>query len=702
MKRSIILVFLLVVLISATGQNSRSGLIPRTSEFDNETTLNILSNGGKSNKFAEYKSLLSNNYSLDSAVNRVFDESTSQMVNEYKEHYFYDENGNLTLRQEYDWSPDINSWDSRGKRDYHYNNNLDLVESTFFKWDDNIQQWYPNTKDEKIFNSENQLLKETYYRRPDNQSELKIMSSTEYNYDVNGNIILSIYSMGESLNRKETYNYDLNGSLIEHIHYYWDPNSTPANWRKSFKDEYIYDDQGFEVGLKYYLWQQSSNQWDLHFKRETTNNFIGDPTLRINYEFEKSSSSFVVTGKTEFTYDSNGNRLSLIFSDWDMSLDKWVLDQKSEDGYNEDGQQTLNSHYQWDANTNSWTGDDKEEFVIDSEGYTSQWLIYKWDYSSADWINSSKKEFSYDENGNPTMEIWCVWDSNTSQWVNSYKDEYLYDQSSFVVDYSIPYIDFGPKFPNKIANKFLADQYFTWNEISNEWILDGETKYYYSGPTEYYFTKSDSICAGDSLLWQGKYYSEEGTYSAKYSSVELMDSIYELALSVHPSPSIYIINGQSVAEGFETCVYSAPENAEFIYSWLVENGNIIGHPSDNAVQIQWGSSGFGKVYSMSMSSTGCVSDTAVLRVTIGSTSTNIVNENDIRLYPNPTYSILNINIPVPSNFERIRIIDNTGKVIREEKVDGKSITLQLGAIPSGIYIFELKGETDIRTTFIKQ
>lgn len=68
---------------------------------------------------------------------------------------------------------------------------------------------------------------------------------------------------------------------------------------------------------------------------------------------------------------------------------------------------------------------------------------------------------------------------------------------------------------------------------------------------DYLFEQKDSICRGDSLLWQKKYYKTPGTYKAEYKSIYGMDSIYVLTLKYNPDYLIeetYHLNQGSIYE----------------------------------------------------------------------------------------------------------------------------------------------------------
>ncbi|MFH0896137.1 MAG: T9SS type A sorting domain-containing protein [Bacteroidota bacterium] len=52
---------------------------------------------------------------------------------------------------------------------------------------------------------------------------------------------------------------------------------------------------------------------------------------------------------------------------------------------------------------------------------------------------------------------------------------------------------------------------------------------------EYAFTETQTICTGDSLLWQGAYRKTAGVHNANYTSVNSCDSTYALTLNLNPT-----------------------------------------------------------------------------------------------------------------------------------------------------------------------
>jgi len=63
----------------------------------------------------------------------------------------------------------------------------------------------------------------------------------------------------------------------------------------------------------------------------------------------------------------------------------------------------------------------------------------------------------------------------------------------------------------------------------------------------FYYTDNEEICDGDSLLWQGVYYNTTGQYFANYQTVNFCDSIYELNLIVNPTYNF--VNYDSICDG---------------------------------------------------------------------------------------------------------------------------------------------------------
>jgi Secretion system C-terminal sorting domain len=63
------------------------------------------------------------------------------------------------------------------------------------------------------------------------------------------------------------------------------------------------------------------------------------------------------------------------------------------------------------------------------------------------------------------------------------------------------------------------------------------------------------------------------------------------------------------------------------------------------------------------------------------------DENSIKLYPNPTTGMVQVEWPVPSTGGYIVLIDSFGKIILEQRFSEASrVSFQTGQLPAGVYI----------------
>jgi hypothetical protein len=69
---------------------------------------------------------------------------------------------------------------------------------------------------------------------------------------------------------------------------------------------------------------------------------------------------------------------------------------------------------------------------------------------------------------------------------------------------------------------------------------------------------------------------------------------------------------------------------------------------------------------------------------------DLLNDEAINVYPNPASGFIKISCPL-SKYE-IEISDLNGRVIKQEKVDGKETTLDLTTAAKGIYFLKITGE----------
>jgi hypothetical protein len=255
-------------------------------------------------------------------------------------------------------------------------------------------------------------------------------------------------------------------------------------------------------------------------------------------------------------------------------------DFKNESGYNTGGKVILRASYFWDQGFGDWIGNSKRVYGYDAMGNTDLYATYQWDYAMNKWAGTEKIEFAY----------------------NAYGRQLIYTYSN-------------------------------WEPDAEDWNIDYKIFYYYGEC--YHLSEVNSLCHGDSLMWQGHCLKTDTTCLQCYTSTTGRDSIYELDLHVNPNPAPFTITGQDNVEAFSIHMYTTPSHQDITYSWSADNGNLVSNPSVNAAEIQWGDAGIGRIKSIAENQYGCRSDTAVLEVHIASTGFSDVHESGHHVYPNP-------------------------------------------------------------------
>lgn len=201
--------------------------------------------------------------------------------------------------------------------------------------------------------------------------------------------------------------------------------------------------------------------------------------------------------------------------------------------------------------------------------------------------------------------------------------------------------------------------------------------------SSYYFVDSLIICERDSVLWHGNYLKNPDSYYANYTTIFGLDSIYKITLKLLPNPMMFNIVGPNSPLEQSFCTYSTPESSDLVYTWSVTSGNIISHPSDNSVEIQWGNAGEGALSVYSENQYGCKSDTVYVQITIGLTARNDINNTGIVIYPNPANKI--IYIATEMDEIEVEIVDMVGKkVLISERKD-----IDISKFRSGLYIIRI-------------
>lgn len=77
---------------------------------------------------------------------------------------------------------------------------------------------------------------------------------------------------------------------------------------------------------------------------------------------------------------------------------------------------------------------------------------------------------------------------------------------------------------------------------------------------------------------------------------------------------------------------------------------------------------------------------------------------NIRIFPNPAYDILNIDVAILNgNSSKLKILNSLGQIVREEKIQNSKSQINVSQLPIGIYYLKIQNDTQtITRKIIKQ
>jgi hypothetical protein len=209
----------------------------------------------------------------------------------------------------------------------------------------------------------------------------------------------------------------------------------------------------------------------------------------------------------------------------------------------------------------------------------------------------------------------------------------------------------------------------------------------------YYQLSIDTICENDSLFWEGSYCYSDSLYTLIYPLSSGCDSILELDLTVVPNPANITITGANTVSLHQSEIYAVLPNT-YYYNWAVEKGTIIQQYSVNMAKIQWDSIGLGHIFIIAENQLGCLSDTIVYDVLIGTTNVENISDNDgLIIYPNPTSGEIIIET---DGFIEVEIYNRIGQIIL--KSDKKNLNLQ--EFSSGVYFVKVLTDKGVKTAIV--
>ncbi|MFH0757461.1 MAG: T9SS type A sorting domain-containing protein [Bacteroidota bacterium] len=156
------------------------------------------------------------------------------------------------------------------------------------------------------------------------------------------------------------------------------------------------------------------------------------------------------------------------------------------------------------------------------------------------------------------------------------------------------------------------------------------------------------------------------------------------------------IIGTTNAKNFQTGTYSVSNQANYLFHWNVEGGNVVSGQGTNVVDIQWGAGASGLIKSVAESDLGCFSDTASLSISIVSTGISSKVAREFRIYPNPTASEITIEANASGEYT-LQLTKLNGQLLLEKEIADPTYILDLSPFARGIYFINIKSEDHVST-----
>jgi hypothetical protein len=134
-------------------------------------------------------------------------------------------------------------------------------------------------------------------------------------------------------------------------------------------------------------------------------------------------------------------------------------------------------------------------------------------------------------------------------------------------------------------------------------------------------------------------------------------------------------------------LYNINQQLNHTYEWQIENGAIISGQGTNAINIQWLNNGAGVLRCIITSTNNCT-DTAKLQLNVGPTGINDIKISNIKIYPNPTNNIINIEGLNKNENNTIQIFDVQGKLVITKTINEKG-TIDFSELNKGVYVIKI-------------
>jgi|688.fasta_scaffold07089_9 hypothetical protein len=192
------------------------------------------------------------------------------------------------------------------------------------------------------------------------------------------------------------------------------------------------------------------------------------------------------------------------------------------------------------------------------------------------------------------------------------------------------------------------------------------------------------------------YIADAGTYGVTHTDVHGCSSFSQVTVQQYPEPQIPAISGEPNAVYNNTYSYAVASLLDYTYNWTVTGGTIVSGQGTNVIEVVWDQfiTGVGEIQMTWTNSYGCES-TQFYAVSVDVSVQEIFASN-LKIYPNPTRDLVNIQWDFMNENTYLTVFDNTGKLITTQKLNNQTLhILDLSGYENGVYQLRLSNENAV-------
>jgi hypothetical protein len=192
------------------------------------------------------------------------------------------------------------------------------------------------------------------------------------------------------------------------------------------------------------------------------------------------------------------------------------------------------------------------------------------------------------------------------------------------------------------------------------------------------------------------YIIDAGTYGVTHTDIHGCSSYSEVTVQQYPEPQIPAISGEPNAVYNNTYSYAVASLPDYTYNWTVTGGTIVSGQGTNVIEVIWDQfiTGTGEIQMTWANAYGCES-TQFYAVSVDVSVQEIFASN-LKIYPNPTRDLVNIQWDFMNENTYLTVFDNTGKLLSTQKLNNQTLhVLDFSGYENGVYQLRLSNENAV-------